>query len=370
MTILLMLAEFLGLKGLKGLSVGLVKWTVRLVLLVVLIVGIIILHRYGLLLEAALGLAALWLAWVVGRAWWRRLHRGAAVMGERTIDGKLVPEKLAVAALAVPEQSPEGEYVLRGLPDYGKVLLKLASADFEYIPPAIPEKAPESPLLQSPARRFRLPVPSRGWGIAAGIAALLVVAGVVISQTPWRTFTASAKAGSQQQRKRSFDDPYANTYAKAAPAQEPARSIQQTEAQQQIAKIDGVVAAAEARVKDQPPATAAGLTWTDGASGRVWTTQDSGQPVNWQEATDYCNALRLDGRRDWRLPEVKELAHVWDKEAGRFSFHLGDKPVLWTNTGETDVVEQAYAVVTEGAGDISLFGTEKKLRAVCVSGAR
>jgi TPR repeat protein len=61
------------------------------------------------------------------------------------IDGKDVPELLAVSAVDVPENSPDSEFILRGLPDFGKALLKLDAARY-----AFKEEPPPKPKLVAP----------------------------------------------------------------------------------------------------------------------------------------------------------------------------------------------------------------------------
>jgi hypothetical protein len=48
-------------------------------------------------------------------------------------------------------------------------------------------------------------------------------------------------------------------------------------------------------------------TWTD----LMWTKKDNGSDITWQQATDYCWNLRLDGHSDWRLPEIDELENIF-----------------------------------------------------------
>jgi hypothetical protein len=134
-----------------------------------------------LMLIAALGL----LFW--GAFQWWRGRNDEADAGERSIDGKVVPDKLAVAALAIPASSPDGDYVLRGLPDFGKALLKLNSNDFEYVPD-VAEPEPE-PVAQSPLNERAVKPSSRAiprWVKAtAGAAALLFAAGLVFVGRNW-----------------------------------------------------------------------------------------------------------------------------------------------------------------------------------------
>ncbi len=112
--------------------------------------------------RVGIGEPVLWLITALLLVWgafqWWRGRNDEANAGERTIDGKLVPDKLAVAALPIPASSPDGDYVLRGLPEYGKALLKLEGADFEYVPEiSEPELDPveETPLSESEPEQTR-----------------------------------------------------------------------------------------------------------------------------------------------------------------------------------------------------------------------
>ena len=53
-------------------------------------------------------------------------------------------------------------------------------------------------------------------------------------------------------------------------------------------------------------------TWTDPATGLMWTKKDNGSGVNWNQATDYCSNLQLAGYSDWRLPTIEELQGIYD----------------------------------------------------------
>ncbi len=60
---------------------------------------------------------------------------------------------------------------------------------------------------------------------------------------------------------------------------------------------------------------AAGVTWTDTATGLMWTKKDQGN-LNWKQATAYCQNLQLGGHSDWRLPEIEELQGIYDRDSG------------------------------------------------------
>lgn len=54
------------------------------------------------------------------------------------------------------------------------------------------------------------------------------------------------------------------------------------------------------------------VTWTDPATGQMWTARDNGRDVNWNEATNYCANLNLGGYSNWRLPRIEELQGIYD----------------------------------------------------------
>jgi hypothetical protein len=53
-------------------------------------------------------------------------------------------------------------------------------------------------------------------------------------------------------------------------------------------------------------------TVSDAATGLLWAQADSGVPLDWPGALDYCETLTLAGRDDWRLPNAKELHSLVD----------------------------------------------------------
>lgn len=60
---------------------------------------------------------------------------------------------------------------------------------------------------------------------------------------------------------------------------------------------------------------AAGVTWTDTATGLMWTKKGNGN-LNWKQAMAYCQNLQLAGHSDWRLPGIEELKGIYDSHAG------------------------------------------------------
>lgn len=54
-------------------------------------------------------------------------------------------------------------------------------------------------------------------------------------------------------------------------------------------------------------------TWTDPATGYMWTNQDNGSDLDWSQAKDYCSKLRLAGYATWQLPTTEELRAISDQ---------------------------------------------------------
>jgi hypothetical protein len=53
-------------------------------------------------------------------------------------------------------------------------------------------------------------------------------------------------------------------------------------------------------------------TWTDPATGLMWTRKDNGADVDWNQADGYCSKLQLAGYNDWRLATIEELQGIHD----------------------------------------------------------
>ena len=53
-------------------------------------------------------------------------------------------------------------------------------------------------------------------------------------------------------------------------------------------------------------------TVTDNATGLMWSQDDSGEVLYWEEALAYAEAATIAGYDDWRLPNIKELQSIAD----------------------------------------------------------
>lgn len=53
-------------------------------------------------------------------------------------------------------------------------------------------------------------------------------------------------------------------------------------------------------------------TVTDKATGLMWSQEDNGKAINWQEALAYAEGASIAGYDNWRLPNIKELQSIAD----------------------------------------------------------
>jgi hypothetical protein len=73
------------------------------------------------------------------------------------------------------------------------------------------------------------------------------------------------------------------------------------------------------------PSDAQQTTWTDPATGLMWAKRDNNSNVTWQQASNYCTNLQLDGKTGWRLPTIDELQGIYEP-----SKHRSGWPWTWT----------------------------------------
>jgi hypothetical protein len=53
-------------------------------------------------------------------------------------------------------------------------------------------------------------------------------------------------------------------------------------------------------------------TWTDPATGLMWTSKDNGSDLDQPQAAAYCSMLQYAGYSGWRLPTLEELQGIYD----------------------------------------------------------
>jgi hypothetical protein len=70
-----------------------------------------------------------------------------------------------------------------------------------------------------------------------------------------------------------------------------------------------------------------GDTWIDPSTNLMWAAHDNGADVNWEEASTYCQNLRLAGFSDWRLGSINALEDLDDPSSTRtFTFRSSTYP--------------------------------------------
>jgi hypothetical protein len=125
-------------------------------------------------------------------------------------------------------------------------------------------------------------------------------------------------------------------------------------------------------------------TWTDPATGLMWTRKDNGSNVDWNQASEYCSRLQLADYKDWRLPTLEELQGIDDPSVNlegvydfgavhnihvkgnlkltgwQWSSAQGDAPGKpWQGAWEFDFVG-------EKPGNSGFLGFSYNMRALCV----
>ena len=50
--------------------------------------------------------------------------------------------------------------------------------------------------------------------------------------------------------------------------------------------------------------------WMDADTRLMWTTEDNGYDVNWNQAASFCRNLTTGGFRDWALPTIDQLTTI------------------------------------------------------------
>jgi hypothetical protein len=101
-------------------------------------------------------------------------------------------------------------------------------------------------------------------------------------------------------------------------------------------------------------------TWTDPASGLMWTREDTKiimhqngrtdwwQGLNWTQAKTYCRNLTLAGHSDWRLPTINDLISVTITDARSVDGFKGGivaTEIQWSSTPSTHSEHFLYLVL-------------------------
>ena len=87
----------------------------------------------------------------------------------------------------------------------------------------------------------------------------------------------------------------------------------------------------QAQQPTSPSTSDMASVWTDPATGLMWTKQDNGSDVTWNQASAYCANLRLGGNSDWRLPTIDELQGIYDSSV--------NSPGVWNDSNSVNWVD-------------------------------
>jgi hypothetical protein len=79
----------------------------------------------------------------------------------------------------------------------------------------------------------------------------------------------------------------------------------------------------EAPAEPLPRQPGEGMVY-DEKTDLIWTAEDNGGMIDWNEATQYCEQLELGGWDDWRLPTFEELEALYSESVeGDWKIRLG-----------------------------------------------
>lgn len=90
-------------------------------------------------------------------------------------------------------------------------------------------------------------------------------------------------------------------------------------------------------------------TVSDLATGLIWQQVDDDSERTWAAAQSYCDGLVLGGKKDWRLPNVKELESILDYRMTNPSiddalFPSTNPSFYWSATGSTRILDASWRV--------------------------
>ena len=113
-----------------------------------------------------------------------------------------------------------------------------------------------------------------------------------------------------------------------------------------------------------------GPTWTDPETGLEWQRESPGR-MTWLQAQRYAASLSLAGKKDWRLPTLKELETLLDRSQYRPVIRTGipfrDDLPNWSSTTFGTERDNAWIVMFDGAYVLSYYKT-KSYYIRCVRG--
>jgi len=111
-------------------------------------------------------------------------------------------------------------------------------------------------------------------------------------------------------------------------------------------------------------------TWTDPATKVTWTVADSGAPVTFTQADNYCRNLKLAGHDDWALPTIDELFGLFGGPANAGGYRVKAPLKLsgwqWSSTPGKERGQSWGLDFGDGARASLVMGDSGLNRALCV----
>jgi hypothetical protein len=105
-------------------------------------------------------------------------------------------------------------------------------------------------------------------------------------------------------------------------------------------------------------------TVTDKTTGLMWqkleVLDENGavRKMTWQEALAYCEGLEMAGRRDWRLPNIKELQSIVDYKTHDPSIDTTIFPGAWASNYWSATT---FVINTEGAWPMDFYDGDNNI---------
>jgi hypothetical protein len=106
----------------------------------------------------------------------------------------------------------------------------------------------------------------------------------------------------------------------------------------------------------------------------MWAASDNGSGVTQAQAEYYCRTLTLGGYKDWTLPAIDDLYHLFGGEANQSGYHISPPFQLtgweWSASPGTSPGEQWALDFGDGGRASVVTGDSGLNRALCVRRTR
>ena len=108
----------------------------------------------------------------------------------------------------------------------------------------------------------------------------------------------------------------------------------------------------------------------DNNSKLSWQDSNIANSKSWTQAIEYCENLNLDGKSDWRLPNINELSSIVDYNSNSNLdkiFKYRSKDIYWSSTSHAANASIAWAIDFD-SGSNTYKDKSKKYSLRCVRG--